>query len=78
MCREVWNITYGVILATTLGAVHSLLGEGVADALQSTALAELAADEVVDAILGLVHRLDAGDLGLVESVCRRSMSVLNT
>ena len=70
-------VTYGVVLAAALSAVHALLGEGVADTLQSAAFAQLAADEVVDAILGLVDGLDAGDLGLVESVCCRSMSVLN-
>lgn len=75
--RDVWCFTYGVVLAATLSAVHAFLGESVANALQGAALAELAADEVVDAILSLVNGLDAGDLGLVESVCCRSMSVLN-
>jgi hypothetical protein len=62
-------VTYVLVLAAALSAVDALLGEGVADALQGTAFAELAADEVVDAVLGLVDGLDAGDLGLVEGVC---------
>ena len=62
-------MTYGFVLAAALRAVDALLGEGVANALQSTTLAELAANEVVDAVLGLVDGLDAGDLGLVEGVC---------
>lgn len=61
--------TYILVLAAALSAVDALLREGVADALESTAFAELAANEVVDAILGLVDGLDAGDLGLVEGVC---------
>ena len=66
---NMYKMTYVLVLAAALSAVDALLGEGVANALQSTAFAELAADEVVDAILGLVDGLDAGDLGLVESVC---------
>lgn len=62
-------VTYVLVLAAALSAVDALLGEGVADALQGTAFAELAANEVVDAILSLVDGLDAGDLGLVEGVC---------
>jgi hypothetical protein len=71
-------MTYGVILAAALSTVHALFGESVADALQGTALTELAGDKVVDAVLGLVDGLDAGDLGLVESVCCRLMSVLSS
>jgi len=37
--------------------------------LKETALAELAADGGVDAVLELVDWLDAGDLGLVELFC---------
>ena len=62
-------VTYVLVLAAALSAVDALLGEGVADALQGTAFAELAANEVVDAILSLVDGLDAGDLGLIEGVC---------
>jgi hypothetical protein len=64
------GIAYRVVLAATLSAVDTLLGESVSDALQSAALAELAGDEVVDTVLGLVDGLDASDFGLVESVCR--------
>jgi hypothetical protein len=66
---DICEMTYGFVLAAALRAVDAFLGEGVADALQSTAFAELAANEVVDAVLGLVDWLDAGDLGLVEGVC---------
>lgn len=62
-------VAYVLVLAAALSAVDTLLGEGVADALQGTAFAELTADEVVDAVLGLVDGLDASDLGLVEGVC---------
>jgi hypothetical protein len=68
--------TYGFVLAAALSTVDALLGEGIANALQSTAFAELAADEVVHVALGLVDGLDPGDLGLVECVCWGSMSVL--
>ena len=57
-----------VVLAAALGAVDALLGQGVADGLQHAALAHLAADEVVDAVLGFVDGLEAGDFGLVEGV----------
>ena len=60
---------YRVVFAATLGAVDAFLGESVSDALQSAALAQLAGDEVVDAVLGFVDGLDAGDFGLVEGVC---------
>ena len=63
------EFTHVLVLAAALGAVDAFLGEGVANALQSTAFADLAADDVVDTILGLVDGLDAGDLGLVEGVC---------
>ena len=66
---DMWMVAYVLVLAAALSAVDALLGEGVADALQGTAFAELAANEVVDAILSLVDGLDAGDLGLVEGVC---------
>lgn len=62
-------MTYGFVLAATLSTVDALLGEGIANALQSTAFAELAADEVVHIALSLVDGLDAGDFGLVEGVC---------
>ena len=62
-------MTYGLVLAAALGTVDALLGESIANALQSTAFAELTADEVVHVALGLVDGLDAGDLGLVEGVC---------
>jgi hypothetical protein len=62
------SFSYGVVFAATLNAVHALFGESVTDALQSTALSQLAADEVVDAVLGLVNGLDAADFGLVEGV----------
>lgn len=75
---DMWMVTYVLVLAAALGAVDALLGESVANALQSTTLAKLAANEVVDTILGLVDGLDAGNFGLVESVCCRSMSVLQT
>ena len=68
-------LTYGFVLAAAFSTVDALLGEGIANALQSTAFAELAADEVVHVALGLVDGLDAGDLGLVEGVCWESMSV---
>lgn len=64
------DVAYGVVFAATLSAVDTLLGESVANALQSASLAKLASDEVVDVALGLVDGLDAGDLGLVEGVCR--------
>lgn len=70
---KIWagrGVAHRVVFAATLSAVDALLGESVADALQGAALAELAGDEVVDAILGLVDGLDAGDFGLVEGVCR--------
>ena len=66
---DMWMVAYVLVLAAALSAVDAFLGEGVANALQSTAFAELSANEVVDAILGLVDGLDAGDLGLVEGVC---------
>lgn len=53
-------------LALALGAVGALLGGEVADGLQEAALADLPADEVVDAVLEGVDLLDARDLGLVE------------
>jgi hypothetical protein len=68
-------VIYGFVLAAALRAVDALLGESIANALQSTAFAELAADEVVHVALGLVDGLDAGDFGLVEGVCCGSMSV---
>ncbi len=68
-------LTYGLVLAAALSTVDALLGEGIANALQSTAFAELATDEVVHVALGLVDRLDAGDLGLVEGVCCCSIHV---
>jgi hypothetical protein len=64
------GIAYRVVFAATLSAVDTLLGESVSDALQSATLAELAGDEVVDTVLGLVDGLDAGDFGLIEGVCR--------
>jgi len=62
-------MTYGLVLAAALSAVDAFLRESIANALQSTAFAELAADEVVHVALGLVDGLDAGDLSLVEGVC---------
>jgi hypothetical protein len=62
--------SYRVVFASTLSAVHSLFGESVAYTLQRATFAELAADEVVDAVLGFVDGLDAGDFGFVESVYR--------
>ena len=67
---DMWMVTYVLVLAAALGAVDALLGESVANALQSASLAKLASDEVVDVALGLVDGLDAGDFGLVEGVCR--------
>ena len=73
---RIGDLTYGFIFAAALGAIDAFFGESVADALKGTAFAELAADEVVDAVLGFVDGLDAGDFGLVEGVCLfRSMSV---
>ena len=54
------------VLATPLSAVDTLLGEGIADGLGDAAFAELAADEVVDAVLEVVDLVDAGDFGFVE------------
>jgi hypothetical protein len=73
------GLSYRVVFASTLSAVHAFLGESVTYALQRAAFAELAADEVVDAVLGFVDGLDAGDFGLVESVYRwKSVSVFNS
>jgi hypothetical protein len=65
-CRVV--LPYRVVFASTLSAVHAFLGESVSHTLQCAAFAELAADEVVDAVLGFVDGLDAGDFGFVESI----------
>lgn len=51
-----------VVLALALGTVHALLRCEVTDGLQKTALADLAGDEAVDAILQGIDLLDACDL----------------
>lgn len=67
---ESTGVAYRIVFAATLSAVNALLGESVADTLQSAALAELAGDEVVDTVLSLVDGLNASDFGLVKGVCR--------
>ena len=67
---DMWTVAYVLVLAAALSAVDALLGEGVADALQGTAFAELAANEVVDAILEVVDLVDACDFCFVEFFCR--------
>jgi hypothetical protein len=58
-----------VVLATTLGSVHSLTRCKVSDGLTKTALSNLAGNEVVDAVLEGIDLLDTRDFGLVERVC---------
>jgi len=55
-----------LILASPLTSVDSLLRHRVPHSLAESALAKLAADGAVDAVLELVHGLDAGDFGLLE------------
>jgi hypothetical protein len=59
------NVPALVVLAVPLGAGKDLLGGQVADALEQAALAELAADARVDAVLDRVDVLVAGDFGLI-------------
>lgn len=58
-----------VVLAAPLGAVHAFLGCIVAQWLREPALADLAADEVVNAVLEVVDLVDTGNLCFVELVC---------
>lgn len=58
-----------LVFAAALGAVDAFLGDSIADGLQHASLADLAADQVVDAVLRLVNGLDARDFGFVEGVC---------
>jgi hypothetical protein len=59
-----------IVLSTSLGPVDTFLGCHVADGLEEAALADLAADEIVDAVLELVDLIDAGNFGLVELFCK--------
>lgn len=58
-----------LVLAASLGAVDALLRSQVADGLSEPALAYLAADEVVDAVLEVIDLIYAGDLRLLELFC---------
>lgn len=64
-----------LIFTPPLGAVDSLFGERVAYGLSETAFTELAADEVVDAVLEVVNLVDAGDFCFVEFFCRNFRGV---
>lgn len=59
-----------LIFTPPLSAVNPLFGERVAYGLGETAFTELAADEVVDAILEVVDLVDACDFCFVEFFCR--------
>lgn len=58
-----------VVLAATLSTVDALFGDGITEGLCESSLADLAADEVVYAVLEVVDLVDACDLGLVELFC---------
>ena len=55
-----------LILSAPLTPVDSLLRHRVSHSLAKPALTQLAADGAVDAVLELVHGLDASDFGLLE------------
>jgi len=55
-----------LILASPLTPVDSLLRNRVAHSFAKPTLTQLTADSAVDAVLELVHGLDAGDFGLLE------------
>lgn len=68
-----WSLTLNrvslVVLAATLSTVDALFGDGITEGLCESSLADLAADEVVYAVLEVVDLVDACDLGLVELFC---------
>jgi hypothetical protein len=55
-----------VVLAAPLRTVNTFFGKGVADGLREASFADLAADEVVDAVLEVVDLGDACDFCFVE------------
>ena len=55
-----------VVLALALCTVGSLLRDEIANGLEQATLANLAGDEVVDAVLQVIDLLDTGDLGLAK------------
>jgi len=59
-----------VILALSLGTVDTLLGHHIANRLQQPALADLARDKAVNAVLKGVDLFDAGHFALVELLFR--------
>lgn len=61
------------VFTTTLGTVDAFLARHVADRLQQTALANLAGDEAVHAVLQGIDLFDAGDFGFVESACAKTL-----
>lgn len=66
VCHAARSSTVGtlVILAAALHAIDTLLGCRVASRLEKTSFTDLAADHVVDAILGFVDLLIASHLGV--------------
>jgi len=60
-----------VVLAAAFGTVDALFGDGITEGLCEPSLADLAADEVVYAVLEVVDLVDACDLGLVELFCEK-------
>ena len=68
-----WSLTLNrvslVVLAAALSTIDTLFGDGITQGLCESSLADLAADEVVYAVLEVVDLVDACDLGLVELFC---------
>lgn len=70
------NVATLIIPTAALSTVDSLAGKKVSDGLAETALANLAGNEVVDAVLERVDLLDARHLRLVEGVCGGSCQLV--